>query len=108
MSLNANVLRLNEDRRQRRSGDLNLDVKVSRLTDVERSSVDNEFHTVGAATRKLLVPSFVRVLGTNRSPRGAERRLDRAVLLDTGTQTRVKYVGPMPRKQSKASKVTLN
>jgi len=37
-----------------------------RLTDVERSSVGNEFLTVGAATRKLLVPSFVRVLGTNK------------------------------------------
>jgi len=38
----------------------NLDLKISRLTDVERSSVGNEFHTVGADTQKLLVPSFVR------------------------------------------------
>jgi len=59
--LNANVLRLNEDRHQRRSKwDFNLDLKVSRLTDIERSSVDIELHTVGLAdTRKLLVPSFV-------------------------------------------------
>ena len=77
--LNANVLRL-DDRRQHRSGTSIWTLKVSRLTDVERSTVGNEFHIVGAATRKLLVPSFVRVLGTNKSPRWAERRLDRAVL----------------------------
>jgi len=42
--------------------DFNLDLKVSRLTDVQRSSVGNEFHTVGAEDICLMIHGYIDLL----------------------------------------------
>ena len=42
--------------------DFNLDLKVSRLTDVQRSSVGNELHTVGAEDICLMIHGYIDLL----------------------------------------------
>jgi len=60
-----------------------------RLISGDRKWADSEFQTTGAATVKLRRLSFrfvVLVLGTNKSPRSAERRELRAAISNTDTQ----------------------
>ena len=61
-----------------------------------------EFHILGAATRKLRLPSSDFVLGTYKSPRCAERRQTLALTSVSGVQTPRKYDGQVPQTQSKA------
>jgi len=68
----------------------------------ERRWSNNEFQILGAATRKLRLPSSDLVVGTYKSPRCAERRPTLPLTSVSGVQTPRKYDGQVPRIQSKA------
>ena len=68
----------------------------------ERRWSSKEFQILGAATRKLHLPSSDLLVGTYKSPRCAERRPTLPLTSVSGVQTPRKYDGQVPRTQSKA------